>query len=287
MKRATAATFAARLVELDQRRQQRAQQQRRAGTVAVVALVAHLERLRGHRAQVDRLAQPLERAGEHAREHVADPGQAVEHLVVVGAVPQHLAEALVERAERAVAVRRVLDHAHRHRRADDARHRPDRAALVARPELELAVGGASRGVLAVARQTLVDGGADHGPAQRAGHVGPVDRRPGVQDRALAHPRQQVAGDADAGEQRLRVVEPLHRLVVRARDRRRLEREPRQRVRGARLGRAPFDALDGHALALELVGEQVDAGVRDRERAPEQVSHRRPPWRAGRRARCCA
>src|SRR5918999_934089 len=72
------------LAELDQRGQQRAQEQRRGGAVAVVALVAHLERLRGDRAQVDGLAQPPQRAGEHAREHVADPGQAVEHLGVVG-----------------------------------------------------------------------------------------------------------------------------------------------------------------------------------------------------------
>ena len=58
---------------------------------------------------------------------------------------------------------------------------------------------------------------------------PLDRRAGVQDRALPHVRQQIARDADADEQRLRVLEARQRLVVRARDRLR----PR-----ARAARAP-------------------------------------------------
>jgi hypothetical protein len=129
--------------------------------VAVVPLVAHLQRLRGHRPQVDRLSESFQRTGEHAREDVADPREPVEDLVVVGAVAQHLAEAFVERAVRAVPVRRVLDDAHRHRGADDAGHRADGAALVAGAELELAGRGTPLGVLPVARQPLVDGGPDH------------------------------------------------------------------------------------------------------------------------------
>jgi hypothetical protein len=108
----------------------------------------------------------------------------------------------------------------------------------------------------------------------------------VQDRAVGDVREQVAGRADADEARLRGLDALDGLVVRARDRGGVEREPLQRLLGARLGRPPFDPLDGHALSLELVGEQVDAGVGHRDRAAEQVSHRRPPLPAGRRARCC-
>ena len=71
------------------------------------------------------------------------------------------------------------------------------------------------------------------------------------------------------------------------------RQPRERLLAAGLGRAPLDALDAHVLALELVGEQVDARVGDRQRRGPSRSSRplRPPLAsfasARRRARCRA
>src|SRR3954451_5424445 len=53
----------------------------------------------------------------------------------------------------------------------------------------------------------------------------------------------------------RASPPPALLAVGAGDRLGLEGEPRERVLGARLRWPPLDALDGHALALELVGEQ--------------------------------
>ena len=61
----------------------------------------------------------------------------------------------------------------------------------------------------------------------------------------------------------------------------------KRLLGARLGRPPLDALDRHALALELVGEEVDACVRDRQRAPERWSATRGLPREPRRVRVAA
>ena len=50
--------------------------------------------------------------------------------VVVGAVAQHLARPLVQRAPRGPARRLVARDEHRHRAGDDARHRPDAADVV-------------------------------------------------------------------------------------------------------------------------------------------------------------
>ena len=70
------------------------------------------------------------------------------HLVAVGAVAQHLAEALVERGEGAVAEGRVLDDPDRHRGGDDAGHRADGRVVVAGRERDRARGGQPLGLLA-------------------------------------------------------------------------------------------------------------------------------------------
>ncbi len=63
--------------------------------------------------------------------HVVHPAQLGDHLRAVGAVAQHLAVALVEVAEGAVAAGHVLDHVDQHRRRGDAGHGTDRVVLVA------------------------------------------------------------------------------------------------------------------------------------------------------------
>ena len=78
-------------------------------------------------AGADRL---LQQRAEHRRH----PAQPLDHLGAVGAVAQHLAEALVQRAPGRAAVHRVPQLEHPHRRRDHAGHRADGAVVVARVE---------------------------------------------------------------------------------------------------------------------------------------------------------
>jgi hypothetical protein len=119
----------------------------------------------------------------------------------------------------------------------------------------------------------------------------------VQQRPLGHPREQVARDPHARQHGLGVLHALDRDVVGASDVWRPKRQALERALGGGLRRAPVDALHVHALALELVGEQVDADVRHLDRSAQKelavsVGHRTPPGRrppagpAGQRGRCC-
>ena len=84
---------------VDHRGGEVAQQHQRAGAVAVVRLVAHLEHLGEDPGHVDRTGvDGADRGLQQRAEHLAHPAQPGEHVGPVGAVPQHLAEALVERA---------------------------------------------------------------------------------------------------------------------------------------------------------------------------------------------
>ena len=69
------------------------------------------QRLQGH------AAARAQRLAERRAQHVAQPGQALQHLGVVAAEAHDLAEALVDGAVGAVAECAVLHHHHRHRRA--------------------------------------------------------------------------------------------------------------------------------------------------------------------------
>jgi hypothetical protein len=106
------------------------QQQARCRRIAVVAFIAHVQRLCDERLQLERSVR-----GQHFtqrwREHLSHPAQALQHFVSMCAEAQHLAESFVETGKRALAVGAVLDHPHRHRRADDAGHRAHRAVLMA------------------------------------------------------------------------------------------------------------------------------------------------------------
>ena len=87
---------------------------------------------------------PAYRGLQQRPEHVAHPVQPLDHLGPVGAVAQHLAEALVQRAARRAAVHRVAQHEDPHRRADHAGHRADGAVVVARLERDAVAGGERR-----------------------------------------------------------------------------------------------------------------------------------------------
>ena len=87
--------------------------------------------------------QTAHRDLHRGEEFGAEPAQPFEDVGRIGAEAQHLAEALVEIAVGAVAAVGVLHHPDRHRRADDAGHRPDGAVLVARFEGDLPPDAAS------------------------------------------------------------------------------------------------------------------------------------------------
>ena len=102
-----------------------------AGAVAVVPLVAHLHHLADDRGDVDRPGG-AHRRGERGAEHVGHPAQPGDHLGAVGAVAQHLAQALVQRAPGARTGRRIGQLEQPHRRRDHPGHRTDRVPLVTR-----------------------------------------------------------------------------------------------------------------------------------------------------------
>ena len=172
------------------------------------------------------------------RQHLLHPAQAREHLVVVGAVAQHLAQPLVERGVGAVAEGRVLEDPHRHRGGDHAGHRPHGGVVVAGRERDLARGGEPRGLLGRLRQPLVDQPAHHRAARRAAHALPLDRRAGVQHEVLAHAGDGVERRADADDGRPGRQQPLDRLAASPRRCRRAPRRPGPGRRRAR--RAPRD-----------------------------------------------
>ena len=125
----------ARHIGFDQRRSDALDEERRCGGVAVVDFVAHVERLRHQRFEFDRAAAH-QRGRQRWRDNVGHRAQARDDLGPVRAEAQHLAQAFVEVAVRAPTGGAVLDHEQRHRRADDAGHRPHRRLVVARFEID-------------------------------------------------------------------------------------------------------------------------------------------------------
>jgi hypothetical protein len=99
---------------VDQVGQQLTKQQERAGPVAVVSFVAHLDHLSDDRLDVDRAVLAYGCPKRRAQNGV-HPAQALDDVGGVGAVAQHLAQPLVERAEGRAAVRRVVQFEHPHR----------------------------------------------------------------------------------------------------------------------------------------------------------------------------
>src|ERR1043166_9882041 len=96
------------------------------------------------------------------------PRKARQHLGVIAAEAHHLAEALVERADGAVAERAVLDHEERHAPRGDARHRSDRAEVVVGREFD-----------AAARGELLRRGEVARPARSEEHTSELQSRFGI------------------------------------------------------------------------------------------------------------
>ena len=244
----------------DHRGREVAQQHQRAGPVAVVGLVAHLQHLGEDPGHVDGPGG-ADGVAEQRAEHVAHPAQPVEDLGPVGAVPQHLAEPLVQRAEGPTSRRQVLEHEHPHRRRDDPRHRPHRGPVVARLEGDR---GApleeGYGVLRVGDQALEGRGSHQRAAQRTGGVRPGDRRAGVQELAGLQ-AEQLRGRSDVDELGAHVEDGGERAPV-GLAAQRVGRDGGQVGLGAGHRRAPVHAGDRHRLVGEGVGEEVGADVGD-------------------------
>ena len=242
---------------------QLADQHQGAGPVAVVALVAHLQHLGDDRADVDR-PRALDAAAhgllQQRPEHGGHPAQPVDHLGPVGAVPQHLAQPLVERAER--ACRRAPGRAARtptwtaRRPRPSARPRRGGGRAPARSPSPAASSGAPpprgrrRGPRTSSRRSARRAAArTRGPSRSAG------RRAGT---------ARLAGPAPRGAGRRRPARRRRRASGRAR-----RRSPSARrgsastapsvapaVPAPAAGASPRGAPD--RLRAQRVGEQVDA-----------------------------
>ena len=142
--------------------------------------VAHVQRLRDQRFELD-AAGFREDCVEHAVQRGCDPSQAIDDVGTIGAEAQHLAEPFIQVAEGAVAGRAIADNPHRHRRADDAGHRADRAMMVAGRESNVAALHEALGGLAVLSPALKQERADDSALHGAAHALPLDRRSGVKN----------------------------------------------------------------------------------------------------------
>ncbi len=163
----------------------------------------------------------VDEAAHERAEVVAEEAQALDRLVGVGAEPQRLAGALVERREGARAGALVLDDPDRHRRRADAGHRADVVVLVARARgrsrpssiISRARSRSARPALEQAWPRRARGAAGRQPVR-------LDRRAGVDQRAaLGEHRQDVARGGDADRARRARLHPLDDLLVGLRDRR--------------------------------------------------------------------
>ncbi|MNT60137.1 hypothetical protein D3C72_1976950 [compost metagenome] len=96
-----------------------------------MALIAHVQRLSQHQAQVDLTGQ-LHGVAQHRAEHVAHPVQAVNDALIVGTHAQDLRHLLAQIGISAIAVGLVLDDVHEHGGGGHPCHGADTVVLVAR-----------------------------------------------------------------------------------------------------------------------------------------------------------
>ena len=247
-----------REVDLDQIGDDLADEQRGPGTVAVVTIVAHLQRLGEDRGEVHGPVLAQGRC-EHRGEDPLHPSEPLDHLRAVGAEPQDLAESLVERDVGGGVVDVVVHHEHRHRRAHHSGHRSDGVPGVVRRE-------AHRGrdlfrLLHGVGQPLVDERTEQRPAQRTGGVRPLDRRASVEELASLEP-ERITGPLDRHQPRPGGREPADGFGVGA-GRPRVGHHRRQRLVGAGDGRSPLQRRHLGRLRDERVRKPARPGCGDR------------------------
>ena len=251
-----------------------AQEHQRAGAVAVVPLVAHLQHLGDDRLDVDRPGCARTACCSTGPSTAAIQRSRLDHLGAVGAVAQHLAEALVERAAGLAAVHRVLQLEHPHRRRDHAGHRADGAVVVARVEGDRRRGRARarppRGCRPAPRRACAPISAPRiGPEARSQR----QRRAGVEERA-AFEAEHLAGGPDVDQLGAGREQPLDRRAVGLLAAG-VGEDPGQVGLGAGHRRAPVDLGDLGGLGAQGVGEE--ARRRRRRRPARRRAARAGGW----------
>ncbi len=239
-------------------------------------LVAHGEAARHQRRELQ-AARGAQRGAQQRPEVVAQPGEAREHLGVVGAEAHHLAQALVDHAVGPVAESAVLADQHRHRARRNAGHRPHRPVAVVGMEADGARGGQRRGRGEIRRPALEDEGARHCAAHRAAHAPPLDGRTGVQDHALLQLGHRLAGRQHANQHRIRGQHALQAFRVGPRDARLVAAQPGDELPGARAAgrvfparRAPVDVRDRDAARRQVGREAAQADIDNTRSAREEA-----------------
>ena len=218
----------ARLAHRHQVPRQRDEQQRVARLVAVVHLVAHLHRLRDDALDVDAPGR-VDGPAQQRREIVVHPAQLLHHRLVVGAVPQHLADAHVERRVGVDAEAVVAHDVHLHRRGDDSRHRPDRVMVVARVEAQPAALREGDRLFRRLRPALEHAGPDDRPPHRPGHPVPRQRRSRVEHRVVAHAGHHVPREAQVDPDGRAFLDAVHALLIGVLDAHLIPRRPVRRA----------------------------------------------------------
>ncbi len=186
---------------LDDPRREARRVQERAGLVAVVALVAHMERFRQQGAHVDAVPAEFQGLGQHRPHDLVHPAQLGQHLSAVRAIAQHLAVALVQVGEGQVAVGHIFHHIDHHGGRDDAGHGAygvgdDGRVPSESPRWQRVV----RRFQGHRRPAFVETGADDRAAQGPGSLRPGDGRAGVEQ----HPVVQAGITSRARATRRRI-----------------------------------------------------------------------------------
>ena len=175
-------------------------------------LVAHAEPARDDRFERN-AARCAQRLAEQRAEHVAQPGETIEHLGVVAAEAHDLAEAFVDRAIGAIAELAVLDDHHRHRARGHAGHRTDRAEMMVGLELDAAARRERRRLFEIFRPALEHDRAADRALHRAAHALPFDRRPGMQHQPLFQLRNDGFRRHDIDENRIAFQHAANRFAI--------------------------------------------------------------------------
>src|SRR5207253_10945898 len=105
------------------------QKQGRGRDVAVVPLVAHVQRLRHQRFEIQ-FAENFHACPQRRSEDLSYPLKAVDHIGTVGAEPEHSTDSLVEVTEGLIAMGGIDNHPHWHGGANGASHGTDGGMMV-------------------------------------------------------------------------------------------------------------------------------------------------------------
>jgi len=130
--------------------------------------------------------------------------------------------------------------------------------MVARVKVHTAGGERRLGVVGCRPQALEQHRADQRTTHRAGRALPVDRRAGVQERALLQAERRTRRTY-VDQLCPRREQPVDRGAVGLRPPR-VGHHAGQRSFAARLGRPPVDPPDRNGLVVECVGEQRHTGT---------------------------